>query len=645
MSRKSKKNKNTQPVERKTTQDSFQNPLARNGVFMPNLLEATQYPLTRFSRDWQTINSLYRSHWVVRRIIDVIPEDMTKNGYKITSQIDPDNLKKLETVFRRTSTHKNILKGLKWGRLYGGAGALIMIEGQEDQLDQPLNMDQVMPGSYKGLLVLDRWSGITPNDKLIDDPSDPEFGLPESYTLTSDVMETGIKVHHSRILRFTGRPLPYLEELAEQYWGASEIEHVIDEHKKRDNVSWNIATLTFMACLRVMKLEGMGMVLATGNEKAQQDLYNTVQAMNALMNNNSIQILGENDSYESHQYTFGGIAQVYDCFMMDVAGAAETPVTKLFGRSPAGMNATGESDLQNYYDVIEEKQENELRPIYDKLLPIIMMSTFGAVPDDFDYEFNPVRRAPEDEMADLASKNTDSVTKAFQAGLISQKVALKELRQQSELTGMWTNISDQDIENADDEVMSPDEGMGGLMGMGGDNEDFQKAMKENPEPQKTTDAKSPQNGKQWITINGAKVLIDNNGNVIAGAEGNINKKDSQSATKNDKITSAQGANIFTKYGFINRNKEKAHEKHLSEFGDITMEQYIARGMELVQMPVGGDILGHKDKNEIITRYNVKTNEFVKGRPDRGIYTFYKPRDKKVYYDVMKRKDLENGGSE
>jgi phage-related protein (TIGR01555 family) len=181
------------------------------------------------------------------------------------------------------------------------------------------------------------------------------------------------------------------------------------------------------------------------------------------MNNNSIQILGENDSYETHQYTFGGIADVYDRFMMDVAGAAETPVTKLFGRSPAGMNATGESDMQNYYDTIEEKQENELRPVYDKLLPIIMMSTFGAIPDDFDYDFNPVRRPPVDEMADLASKNTDSVTKAFQAGLISQKVALKELRQQSEMTGMWSNISDTDIENADDEVMSPDEGLGGDM--------------------------------------------------------------------------------------------------------------------------------------------------------------------------------------
>ena len=40
---------------------------------MPNALEATRYPLTRFSWDWLTINSLYRSHWIVKRIINTIP--------------------------------------------------------------------------------------------------------------------------------------------------------------------------------------------------------------------------------------------------------------------------------------------------------------------------------------------------------------------------------------------------------------------------------------------------------------------------------------------------------------------------------------------------------------------------------------------
>lgn len=456
-----------EPQNKMHTKDAFQNPLSRAGVFMPNLLEATQYPLTRFTRQWQLINSLYRSHWVVRRVIDTIPEDMMKNGYKILSQLEPDQLKQITRVERQTRITAKILEGLRWGRLYGGAGGLLLIEGHEDILDQPLEYDQIMPGSFKGLLVMDRWSGITPEAELITDISDPDFGLPAYYTISTDGMERGIRVHHSRICRFLGRDLPYLEKLAETYWGASELEHVFDEIKKRDNVSWNMAMLTFMANIRVLKMEGMGQLLSTGNEKILQDLYATVQAQNMLMNNNGVQILGDKDEYQTHQYAFSGLGEVYDRFMMDLAGAAETPVTKLFKRSPAGMNATGESDMQDYYDTIEEKQEAELRPIYDKILPVLLMSEFGAIPEDFDYAFNPVRRPRDEEMADLASKNTDSVTKAFQAGMISQQIALKELRQQSETTGMWSNVTDEDIEKADAETMRPDEGLTNLP-MGGD---------------------------------------------------------------------------------------------------------------------------------------------------------------------------------
>ena len=97
---------------------------------------------------------------------------------------------------------------------------------------------------------------------------------------------------------------------------------------------------------------------------------------------------------------------MYESFMLDIAGACEIPVTRLFGRSPAGFNATGESDLTNYYDSIEEKQEAYLAPILDKLLPVIALSTWGMVPDDLDYEFNPLRKADPKENADLAKSMT-----------------------------------------------------------------------------------------------------------------------------------------------------------------------------------------------------------------------------------------------
>lgn len=432
------------------TMDSFQNAIARLGFNTPNMLEATAYPLTRLTQDYQTLNSLYRNHWIVRKIVDVIPEDMCKNWIKLKTQVDPGRMTQLEKTVRRTRTKEKILEGLKWGRLYGGAAGIILLEGQENMLDRPLDYNLIMPGSYKGILILDRWSGISPSAQLIGDMGSPDFGLPMTYQIT---LSDGriMAVHHSRVLRFTGNALPLWESWAEQQWGASVVESVYDELKKRDNTSYNIANLVFLANLRIYQTD-MADLMGLGDPKIQQDFWQTMQAINMMMSNQGMTIIGKEDSFETKQYTFTGLNDVYESFMLDVAGACEIPVTRLFGRSPAGFNATGESDLTNYYDSIEEKQEAYLSPVLDKLLPIIALSTWGMIPDDLDYEYNPLRKADPKENADLAKSMGEAVVSIYNASLISQQTALKELRQQSEITGMWSNITDEDIAKADAEV-------------------------------------------------------------------------------------------------------------------------------------------------------------------------------------------------
>lgn len=463
-------------VGRKLTLDEFVNPLARSGAGMPNLLEATEYPLTRFTQNWQVLNSLYRSHWVVQKIINTIPQDMMKNGYDLQSDINPDQIQQISKIIRQTRLHSKILNGLYWGRLYGGAAGIIMIDGEADRMDEPLDLDRVMPGAFKGLLIMDRWSGIMPSADLITDITDPDFGMPEYYEVTLPEGQGVIRLHNSRVCRFSGREMPYLEKLAENYWGTSEMEHVFSELKKRDNVSWNIALLTFMANIRVMKIDGMEQLLAYGGDKSQQALYNTLEGLNMMLNNNGIQILGKDDSYESHQYTFSGLGEVYDRFMMDVSGACGIPVTKLFGRSPAGMNSTGDADMDNYYDTIEQSQESQLRPVLDKLLPIVCMSALGAVPDDLDYIFNPVRRPSNDEKQSLGSQQTAAVVQAYTAGLVSEKTALRELQGSSKLTGMWTNITDEQIEAASDQPEAAGEmDIPGMSSMETQDSDFEES--------------------------------------------------------------------------------------------------------------------------------------------------------------------------
>ena len=456
-----------QPI-RSRALDAFTNMLARLGAGTPNLLEGTEYTTERMTRDFATLNALYRESWIVRRIVDVIPADMLKNWITITSGIEPAVEKKISLALRRTQLIDKLKRGMQWGRLYGGALGIMLVKHQGNDLTTPLRLDYIMPGDFAGMLIFDRWNGVSPSSELVDDVTDPEYSYPKYYTISDPTNGGMVQIHHSRCIRFPGNLLPYWEELSELQWGASVIEPVMDDLKKRDNVSWNIAQLTFMANLRVLKMEDLGQLLSSTDAISQRELYNTIQAQNILMSNMGLQIMDSKDSMETHQYTFGGLADVYQQFLMDIAGAAEMPVTKLFGRSPAGLNATGESDLQNYYDMIAEKQESYLRPILNKVLPPFIISTLGSMPDDFDFDFDPVAEPSDKERAELAKTGTDNVVAAFNAGLISQRMALQELKQQSERTGVWTNITDEDIAKASETVEVPGEMGGGLLGLGED---------------------------------------------------------------------------------------------------------------------------------------------------------------------------------
>lgn len=449
--------------------DAFQNLLARTGFGTPSLMEGTQYPLTRLTQNYNLLNSLYRNSWLARRIIDLIPKDMLKNGWKYESDISPDDITRLEKVTRTTKLKRDLLHGLNWGRLYGGAAGLMMLDGQEDILEEPLDLDSIMPGDFKGLLVVDRWSGCYPTIELVDDISDPEFGLPKYYEFREWATSIVARVHHSRIIRFTGDDLPEWEKMAEIHWGSSIIESVFEELKKRDNTSANIAGLIFLANLRILKMSHLGQTMTSTAKGAQAQMQRTLQSINWLQSNFGLMLLNEKDDFQ--QFTlqnFTGINAVYESFMLDVSGAAQIPVTKLFGRAPAGMNATGESDLRNYYDVVEGEQETHLKPALEKLLPVICMAELGQIPDEIEIEFNPVETPSDENLGKSIQWRSTAIFEAHDRSLISDRMAMMELKQMADGTGLFTNITDKDIAEADDELGEPDLLPGAIPGPGGD---------------------------------------------------------------------------------------------------------------------------------------------------------------------------------
>ncbi len=446
---KRKRRADTVGNQKVATMDAFSNPAARIGFGTFDLIQATSYPLTRISQNYQLLTSLYRDNWIVQNIVGTIPDDMIRKWYEINSGIEPDKIDVMRRLERTTQLRKRLQMGMYWGRLYGGAVGVILIKGHED-LSIPLDVETVMPGTFMGLQILDRWAGVYPENELVEDPGDPDFGLPEYYTVRDD--ENGqimVRVHHSRVVRFIGRELPWMEQVTELYWGESEIESVYNEVVKRDNVSGNIAALTFRANVNYMETEGLDMLLGTGNGEMQRRFWNTLQAQSIMESNFGTRVINKGDQMHNVQYTFTGLADVYDRIMMDVAGAARTPVTKLFGRSPAGMNATGESDMKNYYDYIDGLRETVFRNVIERILPVMAMSAWGTVPDDLQVDFPPMSTPDAKEVAEIAERKSGAIIAAYQNDLVDAATAMRELQVLELDTGIFGKISDEAIKQAE----------------------------------------------------------------------------------------------------------------------------------------------------------------------------------------------------
>lgn len=267
----------------------------------------------------------------------------------------------------------------------------------------------------------------------------------EFYTVTQEDGTALERVHHSRIIRFTGRKLPYFRRVTEQYWGASEVEALYREVVKYDNTTANMAALTFRANVDTMKVKNLEQLFSIASGEQQRRFWNTMQAQSVMQSNFGTRLVNKGDQMKNTQYTFTGLSDVHESMCLSLSGASRIPMTKLFGRAPAGMNATGESDLQNYYDYVDTLRQSVLAPILRRLLPALCMSAIGTMPADLDISFPPLWTPTAKEVAEIARDKAETIVTAFQSGLLRADTAQRELKNLAEETGLFGGITDEEI--------------------------------------------------------------------------------------------------------------------------------------------------------------------------------------------------------
>jgi len=440
---------------RSQTMDSFQNVAARLGIGTDTVASGASYTLNPITRQRSQLEWMYRGSWLVGQAVDSVAEDMTRAGVDFTSAIPPDDLATLQGGIDRRGIWSAIEELIKWGRLYGGAIAVHMVDGQD--LATPLLPDRTAKGQYKGLFTLDRWNVIPSFEDLVQDPG-PDTGKPRFYdVMVSAPAFRGQRIHHSRVIRYEGISLPYWQRVAEYGWGLSIVERLYDRLVAFDSTTQGAAQLVYKAHLRTVKVDKLRDILAEGGP-AEAALVKMFQMIRQMQSNEGLTLIDGADEFETHSYTFAGMSDVLLQFAQQLSGALQIPLVRLFGQSPAGLNATGESDIRFYYDTIQAQQESRLRPGFATVVDQSYRSEFGRPPpDDLSFTFNPLWQMSETEKATIAVGVTNAVTQAFEAGIVDQPTAMRELRQSADVTGIWSNIDDEAILAAENEPPAPGE--------------------------------------------------------------------------------------------------------------------------------------------------------------------------------------------
>ncbi len=429
------------------TGDGFDNLVAGLGLGQPNQLAQSGYiKANEVTRKRSTLEAAYRDSWVVGRMVDVVAEDMLREGIDLQAQLPPGDSEAFILYMRRLGVPARLGSAIKWGRLYGGALAVILIDG--DDLEQPLRVENVQQGSFKGLHVLDRWQ-VTPSNETIREIG-PMMGYPESYAVHTGPegsQTLGAHIHHSRVIRFIGVELPYYERIREMQWGASVVERAYDRILALDSSTHGAANLMLRSYLRTIGIDRLREILAAGGppEKALLKMFAMIRAMQT---NEGLTILDKNDTFATHSWNFGGVYDALQAFSEQIAGATGIPLVRLLGQSPKGFS-TGEADLRTYYDTISNQQEDDLRPAFEKLLPILARSLWGKpLPDGWNFEFPSLWQPSETDKSTIATQDAQSVAGLHAAGLIDESQALAEMRRGGKVTGRWTGITDEEIERA-----------------------------------------------------------------------------------------------------------------------------------------------------------------------------------------------------
>ncbi|HEL5053092.1 TPA: DUF1073 domain-containing protein [Stenotrophomonas maltophilia] len=361
----------------------------------------------------QEADNAYRGTWLARKVIDIPAMDSCRKWRGWSA--DQKQITAIEAEEKRLGLQQKVLKAMIRARLTGGA-ALYIGTGQSDPT-LPLRPESIGKSGIRHINVLSK--RVLQAGELDLDPESPGYGLPALYTLSSG---TGgqVQIHPSRLVILHGAEKPDPEFGIGDGWGDSVLLAISKAIKDADASSANIASLVFEAKVDVIKIPNFMSMLA--DKEYEQQVLQRLQLAAMAKGINGTLLLDSGEEYEQKQAQFGGLIDLLMGFMQLTSGASDIPMTRLLGQSPGGLNASGESDLRNYYDRISSNQELVLQPALQVLDECLIRSALGQRPPEVFYNWRSLWQTTDTERATIGKTTAETIKTISETRLLPDEV-------------------------------------------------------------------------------------------------------------------------------------------------------------------------------------------------------------------------------
>ncbi|NBI43448.1 DUF1073 domain-containing protein [[Haemophilus] felis] len=335
----------------------------------------------------------YEQGGLFSNVVDIPADAAISRGIELENDEDNTLLYEIE----RLAFLPQVANAVRWSRLFGGAVMVLITD--DGLLNEPLNTARITKISELRVFGLDQ---ISPSSQRYLDPKKSNFGQYQSYFV--QLNNAQVEIHESRMLFISGDSLP---EKAKNgiHWKGRAITRVFEKVALYEDALHLSNEILRRKQQPVHKMKGLATAIANGLEETIRSRVSMVEkGRNSL---NAV-VVDLEDDYTIINADLGGVVDILDELKVAISADTKIPVSILFGQSAKGMNATGENDLESFYDLIEGIQQNKIKPALEKLLELVALQKHVKANNDWAITFPSLKTPTAVEIANVEKVKADT---------------------------------------------------------------------------------------------------------------------------------------------------------------------------------------------------------------------------------------------